>query len=36
MNNQNSNDLSEIIARALNEMKLEAGDSFDLEKVNLR
>ena len=35
MNNQNSNDLSEIIARALNEMKLEAGDSFDLEKVNL-
>ena len=35
MNNQNSNDLNEIITRVLEEMKNEAGDSFDLQKVNL-
>ena len=29
------NDLTEIIAQTLNEMKMELGDKFDLEKVNL-
>ena len=30
-----SNDLQEILSQALEEMKKEAGDSFNLEKVNL-
>ena len=34
MENKN-NDLTEIITQALNEMKMELGDSFDIDKVNL-
>lgn len=30
-----NNDLTETIAQALNEIKSELGDKFDLEKVNL-
>jgi len=32
---EKNNDLTEIIAQALNEMKSDLGDKFDLEKVNL-
>lgn len=32
---QKHNGFTDIIAQALNEMKEEAGDSFDLRKVNL-
>lgn len=32
---ENSNDLSTIIAQALNEMKRELGDRFDLDNINL-
>lgn len=35
MNNKESNDLQATISQALQEMKKEAGDSFDLNKVNL-
>ena len=34
MNNQH-NDLTEIIAQSLNEIKSELGEQFSLEKVNL-
>ena len=34
MENKN-NDLTEIITQVLNEMKMELGDSFDIDKVNL-
>ena len=34
MENKN-NDLTEIITQALNEMKMELGDNFDIDKVNL-
>ena len=34
MKNKN-NDLTEIITQVLNEMKMELGDSFDIDKVNL-
>ncbi len=30
-----TNDLTVILTQALNEMKMELGDKFDLEKVNL-
>ena len=32
---EKTNDLTEIIAQTLNEMKMELGDKFDLSKVNL-
>ena len=32
---EKTNDLTEIIAQTLNEMKMELGDKFDLNKVNL-
>ena len=32
---EKNNDLTEIIAQALNEMKSDLGDKFDLKKVNL-
>ena len=35
MNEQERNDLQLTISHALQEMKTEAGDSFDIEKVNL-
>ena len=35
MNEQERNDLQLTITHALQEMKAEAGASFDLEKVNL-
>lgn len=35
MNEQERNDLQLTISQALSEMKAEAGESFDLEKVNL-
>ena len=31
----NSNDLQEIITQAIEEIKNEQGDSFDLQKINL-
>lgn len=34
MENKN-NDLTEIITQALNEMKMELGESFNIDKVNL-
>lgn len=35
MNEEKLNDLKEILAQALNELKNEAGENFTLEKVNL-
>ena len=32
---EKTNDLNERITQALNEMKSELGDKFDLEKINL-
>ena len=31
----NSNDLQEIITQAIEEIKNEQGDNFDLQKINL-
>lgn len=35
MNENNSNDLQSIIAQAIEEMKSEQGNTFDLAKINL-
>ena len=32
---ENHNDLTDIISHALNEIKSELGDQFDLSKINL-
>ena len=34
-NNAQNNDLQEVISQALEELKKEEGDRFDLDKVNL-
>ena len=35
MNEENRNDLQEILSQALNEIKEELGEKFDIDKVNL-
>lgn len=35
MNEGNRNDLQEILTQALNEMKEESGEKFNINKVNL-
>ena len=35
MNEKNRNDLQEILTQALNEMKEESGEKFNINKVNL-
>ena len=35
MNEENRNDLQEILTQALNEMKEESGEKFNINKVNL-
>ena len=35
MNEENRNDLQEILTQALNEIKDELGEKFDIDKVNL-
>ena len=35
MNEENRNDLQEILTQALNEIKEELGEKFDIDKVNL-
>jgi len=35
MNEENRNDLQEILTHALNEIKVELGEKFDIDKINL-